>query len=93
MSYRLNIRPDAEADVVEAALWYEQQNPGLGEKFVTEVDQAIRRVLENPLAFRLIHRRHEVRRALTHRFPYKIFFTLKENASRDRSNIAGGYVF
>jgi hypothetical protein len=51
MSYRLNIRPEAEADVVEAALWYEQRKPGLGEEFVTEVDQAIRRVLENPLAF------------------------------------------
>ncbi len=29
MSYRLNIRPEAEADVVDAALWYEQRNPGL----------------------------------------------------------------
>jgi len=51
MSYQPNIRPEAEADVVEAALWYEQQNPGLGEKFVAAVDQAIRRVIENPLAF------------------------------------------
>lgn len=77
MSYQPNIRPEAEADVVEAALWYEQQNPGLGEKFVAAVDQAIRRVIENPLAFPVIHRRHEVRRALTHRFPYRVFFTLK----------------
>jgi plasmid stabilization system protein ParE len=66
MSHRLNIRPEAEADVVEAALWYEQQNLGLGEEFVTEVDQAIRRILENPLSFRVIYRRYEVRRALTH---------------------------
>ena len=39
MNYQLNIRPKAEADVVEAALWYEQQNPGLGEKFVAAGDQ------------------------------------------------------
>jgi toxin ParE1/3/4 len=62
---------------MEAALWYEQRKPGLGEEFITEVDQAIRQVLENPLAFRVIRRRHEVRRVLTHRFPYRIFFTLK----------------
>jgi plasmid stabilization system protein ParE len=77
MSYRLNIRPETEADVVKAVLWYQQRKPDLGEEFVREVDQAIRRVLENPLAFRVIRRQHEVRRVLTHRFPYKIFFTLK----------------
>jgi hypothetical protein len=34
----------------------------LGERFVREVDQAIVRILENPLAFPVILRRHEVRR-------------------------------
>jgi hypothetical protein len=37
MSYRLNIRPEAEADVMEAALWYEQRKPGLGEEFITDI--------------------------------------------------------
>ena len=41
MSHRLNIRPEAEAEVVQAALWYEQRTRGLSEEFVTEVDQAI----------------------------------------------------
>jgi len=35
MSYRLHIR--AEADVTEAAQWYEQRSPGLGEEFVAEL--------------------------------------------------------
>jgi hypothetical protein len=34
MSYRLQIRLAAEADVAEAAQWYDQRQPGLGEKFV-----------------------------------------------------------
>ena len=42
MSYRLRIRLAAEADVAEAAQWYDQRQPGLGEKFVREVDQAHR---------------------------------------------------
>jgi toxin ParE1/3/4 len=47
---------------------------------VREVDQAILRILENPLAFPVILRRHEVRRVLTKRFPYRIFFSLKDDA-------------
>jgi hypothetical protein len=38
------------------------------------------RFLENPLAFPVILRRHEVRRVLTKRFPYRIFFSLKDDA-------------
>jgi hypothetical protein len=58
MSYRLQVRLAAEADVAEAAEWYDQCQPGLGEKFVREVDQAIARVVENPLAFPVILKRH-----------------------------------
>ena len=46
-------------------------------KFIREVDQAIARILENPLASPVILLRHEVRRVLTKRFPYRIFFSLK----------------
>jgi toxin ParE1/3/4 len=63
--------------LAKAAQWYNQRQPGLGEKFIREVDRAIARVLENPLAFPVILRRHEVRRVLTKRFPYRIFFSLK----------------
>ena len=77
MSYRQMSRPTAEADVAEAAQWYNHRQPGLGEKFIREVDRVIARVLENPLAFPVILRRHEIRRVLTKRFPYRIFFSLK----------------
>jgi toxin ParE1/3/4 len=74
MSYRLKIRQAAEADVAEAAQWYNQRQPGLGEKFIREVDRAIARVLENPLAFPVILRRHEARRVLTKRVPLSDLF-------------------
>jgi hypothetical protein len=35
----------------EAAQWYNPRQPGLGEKFIREVDRAIASILENPLAF------------------------------------------
>jgi toxin ParE1/3/4 len=80
----LENRLAAEADVAEAAQWYNERKLGLGEKFLREVDQAVVRILENPLAFPVIFRRHEVRRVLTKRFPYRIFFSLKGDASRTR---------
>ena len=58
--------------MAEAAQWYNQRQPGLG-NFIREVDQAIARILENPLASPVILRRHEVRRVLTKRFLYRIF--------------------
>jgi toxin ParE1/3/4 len=79
MSYRLIIRLAAEADVAEAAQWYNERRLGLGEKFLSEVDQAIVRMLENPLALPVILRRHEVRRVLTKRFPYRIIFSLEDD--------------
>jgi hypothetical protein len=54
MSYRLRIRLAAEVDVAEAAQWYNERQLGLGEKFIREVDEAIVRILENPLAFPII---------------------------------------
>jgi hypothetical protein len=65
------VRLAVEADLPEAAEWYDQRQPGLGEKFVREVDQAITRVVENPLAFPVILKRHGVRRELTMQYKLK----------------------
>jgi len=77
MSYRRLIPSLAERDITEAALWYERQQSGLGEKFLQQVDAAIGRVLENPFAYPIIRRRHEMRRVLTRQFPYRIFYSLE----------------
>lgn len=77
MSYRHLIPSLAEADITGAVLWYERQESGLGEKFLNQVDAAIGRVVENPLAYPIIRRRHEMRRVLTHQFPYRIFYSLE----------------
>jgi toxin ParE1/3/4 len=80
MTRRLIIRAQAEADTTEAALWYDDQTPGLGAAFLAEVNAAIQRVVRNPLAYRRLRRRPEVRRVLTARFPYRIFYILRPDA-------------
>jgi toxin ParE1/3/4 len=80
MSRRLIVRPEAEADLTEAALWYDEQETGLGLGLTLEVRAAIRRALEDPLLYLLLRERPEVRRILPRRFPYRIFFIVRDDA-------------
>lgn len=80
MSRRLIVRPEAEDDLAEAVGWYDEREPGLGAALVAEVGQALNRMAVNPLAFRVIRRRPEVRRALLQRFPYRVIFLLRDEA-------------
>jgi plasmid stabilization system protein ParE len=69
-------RPLAQADIEAAATWYEQQQTGLGLRFIDAVDHVLRRIRESPLQFPSIAT--EIRRALLHTFPYAIYFRLTE---------------
>ena len=69
---RVNVQPEAEAEVREAASWYESQRPGLGLEFLLELDAAIERAAESPSAYAPQYAR--VRRVLSRRFPYAIYF-------------------
>ncbi|HEV2842717.1 MAG TPA: type II toxin-antitoxin system RelE/ParE family toxin [Chthoniobacterales bacterium] len=69
-------RPAAVDDVVEAATWYEAHAPGLAEELVDEIMRATRRAQANPELFRIARADGEVRRVLTERFPYRIFFSV-----------------
>jgi toxin ParE1/3/4 len=72
VSHRLIIRPEAEADMAEAFDWYEERRAGLGHEFLAEVRASLRAAAENPLHHQVLYR--NVRRVLTRRFPYKVFF-------------------
>jgi toxin ParE1/3/4 len=77
MSYALNVRSTAKDDVLEAALWYEQQQPGLGTRFVEAVGQSVARLSEFPTIHRTRFR--DVRRAPVTGFEiYGIFYLIAE---------------
>ncbi len=77
MSLALIIRPEAEADVLDAFAWYNEQLPGLGQELLAELDRVFAEIVANPEAFARVHR--ELRRALVRRFPYGIFYALETN--------------
>jgi plasmid stabilization system protein ParE len=58
----------AEEDALEAALWYEEREPGLGEDFLNEVENAIQSLIDGALLYHI--RFGEVRRAPLRRFKY-----------------------
>jgi plasmid stabilization system protein ParE len=72
VTYRVVFRPQAEEEARAARRWYEEQQPGLGERFATAIDETIRRIGSNPSAFPLIH--GEIRRAVVRRFPLGSIF-------------------
>ena len=72
MTPRLVLRPQAEAELLHARDWYEEQRAGLGGAFAKEVDWALTRIVQAPLAYP--RTRGETRRALVRHFPYAIYF-------------------
>ena len=75
----LIVRPAAEADIETALAWYEQRELGLGGRFIDDLRRAVRRVQERPRQFPEV--RPGARRALLQRFPYALYFVLRDESS------------
>jgi plasmid stabilization system protein ParE len=70
--------PSAEADIEDAARWYEDERPGLAERFLGDVHRTFARIGERPLQFPTVSR--DVRRALLHTFPYAVYFRASDES-------------
>jgi toxin ParE1/3/4 len=77
MSFVVKKLPLAEQDTLEAAIWYEERDPGLGNEFLNEVDLAVRALGESALLHRV--RFADVRRAPVHRFKfYGVYYVIQQ---------------
>lgn len=75
---RITLHPAAESELYEAAAWYDDQRPGLGDDLLVEVTRWLDAIAEEP---RIWPEWPEapilsppIRRALTDRFPYAIAY-------------------
>lgn len=68
----LILRREAEEDIRNAYLWYEEQQPGLGDRFLAAVDRTLSSIAANPLIHNFAS--PPIRRALCARFPYAVYF-------------------
>ena len=76
MNSRLIVAPQAEADLRESFVWYEERTAGLGHAFVESVERKFGTISGSPQIFR--RRMGPYRLAATERFPYAIYFIWDE---------------
>ncbi|MEN6334729.1 MAG: type II toxin-antitoxin system RelE/ParE family toxin [Phycisphaerales bacterium] len=80
MSRLLVIHEAAEAELNEAADFYDLRSSGLGSAFIDEVHYAIGKIAEFPEAAPLIQDR--VRRRHIARFPYSLIYSVRRDEIR-----------
>jgi plasmid stabilization system protein ParE len=68
----VRLRPEAEQDLADAARWYEEQRPALGQEFLDEALATFAVIAERPLASAAVY--GSLRRALLHRFPFSVIY-------------------
>jgi len=70
------LRPEAQAEMAEAAAWYGRQREGLGDEYLLEVERCLERIGATPNA--AIVWRGDIRRRHVERFPYHVFYRVTE---------------
>ena len=75
MTLEIRLRPEAEEDLADAAVWYEAQRSGLGQEFLDRVFSTFNLIAERPNMHSNVHR--STRRALLHRFPFGVYYRIE----------------
>ena len=76
MEYKLIIRPEAKADLLDTFQWYQDQIPGLGYDFKSCVDEVISKIHSNPRIYKKVFL--DIRRAVIKSFPFGVFYTIED---------------
>jgi len=70
------IRP-AEDEMIEAAVYYESQVIGLGEKFIETIERALFEIEKKPTLWP--KEKYNIRRRVLSRFPFSILYVIDED--------------
>jgi toxin ParE1/3/4 len=70
----IRFHPEAEAEMISAAVFYETKQNDLGKRFLTSVQNALNKIQVNPLLYQEIE--EGVRRCLTTTFPFGVVFRI-----------------
>ncbi|MCQ9379061.1 type II toxin-antitoxin system RelE/ParE family toxin [Methyloversatilis sp. XJ19-49] len=72
MSCKVFVRPEAERDLASSYAFYQECRRGLGDDFLSSVEESFERISKNPFLYPDVHR--GIRRALLRRFPCGVFY-------------------
>ena len=72
MTWKLVILPEAVEDLAEVRRWYEARSVGLGNRFLSQAEDCIRRIQAFPDLCEQVCKAY--RRAIVRRFPFVVFY-------------------
>jgi plasmid stabilization system protein ParE len=78
MTLRVVFRRPAKSEFEDAVAWYAERAPGLGDEFIREIEQAIESAAAAPQRYPVVL--GDIRRAVTRRFPFAVYFRVRSNA-------------
>lgn len=76
MTYTLGIREEAESDIAQSFVFYEEVRVGLGYDFLLCVEEGLAKIQRNPLNYKVAYK--NLRRVAIRRFPYRIFYFVRD---------------
>jgi plasmid stabilization system protein ParE len=79
VSWTIDVRPRAAADLNSAYDWYEHQRPGLGNRFLAATAEGFSVVEDLAGRFALYYK--DFRYVMVKEFPYKIFYRIEGNVA------------
>lgn len=88
LKYTVLVRPEAEHDLKEAFIWYEEKRAGLGFDFLLNIQASFEYLERAPLTFPEVYK--NVRRSFIKRFPYKIIYRVNQSSVTVLGVIYGG---
>lgn len=77
---KVTFHEDANAEMNDAAQYYEERASGLGLSFLDAVEDAVDKVLANPEAYQLMG--DEVSHKLLMRFPFSVLYVVEPDRIR-----------
>ena len=78
MIMKIEIIEIARREYDEAKEFYEIEQPGLGTQFEEQIRYSLLRIQQHPQAWP--PERKEIRRYIVHKFPYKILYSIQNDA-------------
>jgi toxin ParE1/3/4 len=76
MAYNLIITPLAEQDIAESYQWYNEQQDGLGNDFLNELERSLDLIKTNPHQYQVRYK--QIRMTKVRRFPICLHYLVRE---------------
>ena len=80
MAFNLIFLRRAQQEISDAIEWYKMRQVGLGKKFLTEIEDELQRITDNPLLYPRSDKTPTIfRRAVLKRFPFVIIYSFTKD--------------